>query len=268
MREYWYKQTLEKPLFLDLLWSRPENKRTAGKLLIIGGNLHGFAAPAEAYIEAVKAGIGSTRVLLPLSVKKVITPQNPRLQEPSLMTGYAASTPSGSFSQQALNEFLEHAAWADGVLLAGDFGRNSDTAILLEKFLQKYTAICVLTKDAIDCLNNVPEVFLQRPSTLLVMTVTQLQKIFAQTHQPRAIISNMDLLHLVDALHDFTLQYPASVMIKHFAKMVAASRGQVSTTPNTGDNENSWRVKTAAHAAVWWIQNPRKPFDAITTSLV
>ena len=46
-REYWQRQTSEKPLFADVLWSRPENRNLAGKLLIAGGNLYGFAAPAE-----------------------------------------------------------------------------------------------------------------------------------------------------------------------------------------------------------------------------
>ena len=41
--DYWHKQTSSKPLFPELIWSRPENRQLAGKLLIIGGNLHGFA---------------------------------------------------------------------------------------------------------------------------------------------------------------------------------------------------------------------------------
>ncbi|HXY18323.1 MAG TPA: hypothetical protein VEH48_02805, partial [Candidatus Nitrosopolaris sp.] len=127
----WLRQTPDKPLFPDLLWSRPENKRQRGKLLIVGGNSHGFAAPASAFAAAGTAGIGAARVLLPDATQKTIG------------TGFtdavfAPSTPSGSFSRQALAELLENAGWADGVLLAGDFGRNSETAILLESFLDKY----------------------------------------------------------------------------------------------------------------------------------
>src|SRR3982750_2547854 len=117
-RTYWHKQTAEKPLFPDMLWSRPENKRQAGKLLVVGGNVHGFAAAATAYAEAGKAGIGTARVLLPDSLQKTVG----RVLEAG---EYAPSTPSGSFSQRALAELLEMASWADGTLLAGDFGRNS-----------------------------------------------------------------------------------------------------------------------------------------------
>ena len=95
---YWHRQTTEKPLFPDLLWSRPENKRHAGKLLIIGGNEHEFAAPAEAYAEAAKAGIGTAKVLLPNKLQKTIGK--------ILENGeYAPSNNSGSFAKSALAEW-------------------------------------------------------------------------------------------------------------------------------------------------------------------
>ena len=46
------KQTKAKPFFPDLLWSRPENKFHAGKLLIVGGNAQAALAPAQAYMLA------------------------------------------------------------------------------------------------------------------------------------------------------------------------------------------------------------------------
>ena len=87
---YWHKQ-FDSPLFSDLLWSRPENKQFAGKLLIIGGNLHGFAAPASAYEQSQRAGIGVARVILPDALQKTIG----RIFEAG---EFAPSTPSGSFS--------------------------------------------------------------------------------------------------------------------------------------------------------------------------
>ncbi|MEK7153084.1 MAG: hypothetical protein AAB834_03995, partial [Patescibacteria group bacterium] len=72
--EFWQKQVPGKPLFPELEWSRPENRQMAGKLLIVGGNLHGFAAPAEAYALSLKAGIGTSRVLLPSAIQKVVGP--------------------------------------------------------------------------------------------------------------------------------------------------------------------------------------------------
>ena len=122
------KQTSGTSAFPDLHWSRPENRLHAGKLLVIGGNLHGFAAPAEAYSEADKAGAGAVRVLLPDATQKLIGKFVPEAE-------YAPSTPSGSFAQLSLNEWLISSSWADHVLLAGDLSRNSETAIVIEKFL-------------------------------------------------------------------------------------------------------------------------------------
>src|SRR5436305_544558 len=109
MPTYWHRQTPSKPLFPDLLWSRPEHKSTAGKLLIIGGNLHNFSTPAQAFNYVSEAGIGSARVLLPDSIKKLVGGVFESGE-------FAPSTPSGSFSQKALIDMLEQSSWADGVL--------------------------------------------------------------------------------------------------------------------------------------------------------
>src|SRR6185312_2009701 len=90
---------------------------------------------------------------------------------------YAPSTPSGSFSQKALAELLSLSQWAEGVLLAGDLGRNSETAILLEQFSQKYAGQLTITQDALDYFTKSPKDLAQREDTLLVCSFAQLQKI-------------------------------------------------------------------------------------------
>lgn len=259
--EYWLKQTRDKPLFPDLIWGRPENKQTAGKLLIIGGNAHGFAAPAEAYAEALKVGVGTARVLMPYATKKIVGSILENVE-------FAPSTPSGSLARQALGELLEQSKWADGVLLAGDLGHNSETAMLLETYLSKSSEPVTLTKDAVDYAVNIPEVMLERPHTLLVLNISQLQKLYKQARLPVAITFSMDLLKLVEALHNLTNQHKIAVIVRHMDYFVVSYGGQVSTTPATIKGIDVWQVKTAAHAAVWWLQNSQKPFETITTSIV
>lgn len=257
--DFWSIQTASKPLFPELEWSRPENKLHAGKLLIIGGNQHGFAAPAEAYGHAQKAGAGSLRVLLPDSIRKlvgVIVPE--AVFAPSTKT-------SGSFSQQALAEFLENANWADGVLFAGDVGRNSETAILLEKFLVKSNAAVTLTKDAIEYCYDLRVI--SRPNTLLVLSLSQLQRLGTAAKFEKHISFSMDLLHLTDWLHLFTARYPVQIITKHHDQVVVAVGGRISSTKLTPD-QPTWRLKTATYASVWWMQNPSKPFEALSTSVV
>lgn len=257
-RAYWIRQEAGKPLFPELEWSRPENRLSAGKLLIIGGNYYGFASVAEAYAAAAKAGIGTARVLLPQAVQKVVG----RVLENG---EFAPSTPSGSFSQKALDEFLLSANWADGVLLAGDLGRNSETAILLEKFLQKTPTAVTLTKDAVDYATSAPHTILQRPNTLLVLSLSQLQRLGIAARFAQAVTFRMDLLRLVEWLHEFTTAYAPGIIVKHLDTICVAWKGQVSTT-KCAKELPVWRVKSAAAASVWWIQNPAKPFESLTAS--
>lgn len=260
-RSYWLQQKQGAPLFPDMEWSRPENRLTAGKLLVAGGNAHGFAAAAEAYAEAVKAGIGTVRVLLPVAVQKIVG---------QVMADgeYAAATPSGSFSQKALNDFLLMANWADGVLIAGDLGRNSETAILLEKFLGKHPGAVTLSKDSVDYAVATPSCILERTApTTLALSLSQLQRLAIAAHFPKAVTFSMGVLHLVEWLHDFTAQYPAvEIIVKHHDSLIVAVAGQVSNTRLKTDLP-VWRVRTGAHASVWRLQNPDKPFEAITTAV-
>jgi hypothetical protein len=256
---YWHQQTADQPLYPDLLWSRPEHSNAAGKLLIVGGNAHAFSAPANAYSQAVKAGVGTVRIILPDATKKIIGP--------ILGDGeYVPSTPSGSFGKRALAELLDMANWADGVLLAGDVGRNSETAILLESFLQKCPCPVTVTKDAIDYFYAAPQTVLNRPNTTIVVSLAQLQKLVMAAKFPRPITFGMDLLTLVDTLHELTIAMQCNIITKHLDTIFVASDGEVSTTKLPKDIE-VWRVSTAANAAVWWLQNPNKIFESLTTAI-
>lgn len=257
--DYWLTQTKDKPLFPELEWSRPENRAHAGKLLIIGGNSHGFAAPAEAYTAAVKAGIGTARVLLPDAVRKIVG----RFLENG---EFAPSTPSGSFSQKALDELLMQANWADAVLFAGDLGRNSETAILMEKFLSKNSLPITLTKDAVDYATSAPHTALSRSNTLLVLSLSQLQRLGVATKFTKPITFSMDLLRLVEWLHEFTLEHQIHIVVKHLDHILVGVNGRVSNTI-LSEEKPIWRVETAAQASVWWMQNRSKVFEGLTVSV-
>jgi hypothetical protein len=255
----WLKQTPDKPLFPDLLWSRPENKRQAGKLLIIGGSSHGFAAPAQAYTSALKAGIGTVRVILPEANKKA-------LGKSFLEADFAPNNSSGSFSRQALSQFLENSSWADGVLLAGDFGRNSETAILLESFLNKYTRQVTVADDSLDYFLEPRSLLLNRAGTTLVIDLAKLQKL-AQANRPTPVIKySLSLHNLVEALAGWTNEAPTQIITKHNGHFLVASGGQVSTTPVS--EESNWQVELAAYASVWRLQQPQKSFEALTAAVL
>ena len=255
---YWLKQAKDKPLFPDILWSRPENKRLAGKLLIVGGNLHGFSAPGTAYGAAMKSGIGTARVLLPDKLQKTVGKLIPE-------AGFAPSTPAGSFARLGLAKLLEEGEWAEGVLLAGDFGHNSETAILLDSFMNKYDGQVTIAKDGLDYFLGKNSPLIDRPKTLSVIDLGKLQKLAKNNRPSTPILHSMMLSELVETLHDWTTGNPGQIITKHADNFIVASGGQVSTTP--APNQSNWQVELVAYASVWWLQNPTKLFEAITTAV-
>lgn len=257
---YWHKQTKDNPLFPNLLWSRPENRKHAGKLLIIGGHLHEFTAPALAYNEAAQAGIGTARAILPQALEKTVSNLVPE-------AAFVPSTPSGSFATKALGEIMTHTPWADGVLLAGSFGKNSETAVVLEELLRTNNGQLTLTDDAIDYFLKTPSVLRERPETTIVATMSQLQQFITHSQHSTPITHTMDLMQLVRLLHEYTAQIPLNIITHHMDTYIVASVGDISTTSQT-TTAKSWHIATAAHAATWWLQNPASPFEALSTAVL
>lgn len=254
---YWHKQDPKNPLFPDIIWSRPESKANSGKLAVIGGHSHGFGAPGIAYMQALEARVGVCKVLLPDAIRKTVSHVLPD-------ASYGPSNPSGSFSKLSLDNFLEISDWSDAVLLSGDLGRNSETAVLLESYVQKYAGPLTITQDAADYFKSFPHLLMNRPNTTLVISLAQLQKIFINAPLITPITHGMTQVHLAQALHDFTNKFPLNIVVKHQENLFVASNGQVTSTPYI---EMPWRVKIAGRASVFWLQNITKPLEAITTSL-
>ncbi len=256
---YWHKQTLTAPLYPDIEWSKPEQKTNAGKLAIIGGNKLGFAGVADAYQTALGCGVGDVRVLLPDVLRKTI---------PATMTDvvFGATNPSGSLARDGLTEMKAIGSWATGVLLIGDAGRNSETAIVYEDFLRDYTGPLTITRDAVDLIKHSSQSIVERPNTLLIVSFAQLQKLFQMVYYPKVLTFSMQLTSLVESLHKFTITYPVSVTVLHKDQLLVASGGDVTSTP--WDNPMTiWRGSVAAKASAYWLWNPAKPLEAVTASL-
>lgn len=255
---YWFKQSTSEPLFEDVLWSKPENKARAGKLLIIGGHSHSFAVPATAYAKAIVSGIGMVRVLLPDVLRKIVGAGFSEAE-------FVPSTPNGSLSSRALAELVEAASWADGVLLAGDFGRNSETAVLLERFLEEYKGKITLAHDGLDYFLSTRSPLLARPNTTVVINFGKLQKLAKNNYPSANLQHSMSLQQLVQALHDLTSQNRPQIITKHQQYFTVASKGNVSTTPKT--QESNWQVELPAYVSSWWLQQPSKSFESITAAV-
>ncbi|HRJ06481.1 MAG TPA: hypothetical protein PK096_02335 [Candidatus Saccharibacteria bacterium] len=256
---YWQKQIPSKPLFPNIEWSKPERRDQAGKLAIVGGNKLGFAAVAENYQLALETGIGQARVLLPDCLKNTVPPT-------LVDVIFAACTSSGGLSREATPELRAVSDWADGVLLIGDAGRNAETALVYEQFLQDYDGPVTVTRDAIDLIKNNPRLLAERSSTILVASFAQLQKLFQGVYYPKVLTFNMQLLQLVEALHKFTTTYPCTIMTLHKDTMVIAHSGNVVTQP--WDNPMAiWRGSVATQTVCYWLWHIDKPLETAAASL-
>jgi hypothetical protein len=255
---YWHRQNLDTPLFEALHWSKPENKASAGKLLIVGGNLHGLNAPGMAFTAAMRAGAGTCHVMLPDAVRKVVGNSFDEGE-------FAFSTPSGSFAKSSINQIMENAEWCDALLLPGDLGKNSETAILLEKLVAKYSGPLCITQDALDYFIQDVGALTHRTDTLIVTNLKRLQKM-TMAGMPSLIIQQSMSLHaLVGLLNSWTRETGARILTYHGGSFVYADNGLVSTTSATASPD--WETLLSAYATTWWMQQPSKSFEAITTAV-
>jgi hypothetical protein len=254
------KQAEDKPLFPDIDWEKPVNKKQKGDLLIVGGSPHGFASVANSYDYAIKAGVGTAMVLMPEATRQAI---KGFLDD----VNFLPSTISGSFSKKGLTQLIDYAKDAWATLLAGEFGRNSETASLIEGFLMRDTGKIILSKDTVDyATTSYPKQILFRKDTLIVASLSQLQKLLQRAGMHENVRFIMSVEQLSKFLSGLTSECESSIVTVHHNHVFVAVNGNISIT-SLGFEERLWQTHIAAYASVFWIQHPTKPFEAITTAV-
>lgn len=251
------KQAPTEALFPDVLWNKPLNKQGAGKLLIAGGNKHRFFAPAQAQSVAQQVGAGTIKTLMPDATKKLVGKSD--------SIEFAPSNPSGSFAHNGLDVLLSLSQWSDAVLLAGDAGHNSETSLLVEKFLTSYDGQVTLTHDFVDMFVGAPNPVLLRENTLLVVTFSQLQKLAQKSEHPELFTYSMPLKDCLGKLREFSSNHTSFLITRHQDNLIFAAHGSV---VYMNSMKETWRVEQATKSAVLWMQQPLTPFESITTSLL
>lgn len=240
-------------LFPNILWSRPENRLMGGKLLIIGGSSHGFRLPAVAYTAAQKEVV-TAKMALVEPLKKFLS----HVVDDAL---YLPATKSGGFAKEGVNELMGGVLWADGILLAGDLDNNSETSIVLESLLSSSQQL-VLSDDSIDFFLKQPRQLFERERTVIVPHFDQLQKLFVR-HFHSIITSQASLQKMGEKLSEASTKTPCIIVTYFSDHWFVAFDGRVSITKHPVANH----VVIATKVAVYWLQNPQKPFEAITTAV-
>lgn len=251
-----YRIQTTEPLYPNMIWSRPENKQGAGKLLIIGGQAQEFITVAQTYTAAEKAGAGSIRVILPVSTRSV-TKMLPNIE-------YAPANPSGSFARAALAELLEAAQWSDAVLLAGDMGKNSETSLLLESLITSYSGLLIINQSALESITIDAHQLYARDNTIVVITREQLQKTGIDLGFEKPVTSRTGNPEFGDILHTMIETNAASIVVIDEQNIWTAADKLVALTHKKTVSQIS---EISAASAVWSMQNPQKIAQALSTAV-
>lgn len=258
MATNWYKQTAGQPAFPNLLWSKPQNRQIAGRLLIVGGQANSFSAPSQAYQAAKSAGIGQICLILPESLKKIVGNHLEGVY-------FGPSNPSGSLAEKALAEIVDQSATNDILLLAGDLGKNSQTSVLIEKMINSIIIPMVLTKESVAIylgLNNI-----NHPDKIsLVLGLGQLQKLLNNRQWPKSIILSTPLPAVIEILSQFSHKHREILCVLINNNLLLSVNGRVSQTELQKFSEN-WMTNLGAYLATWLAQFPMQPFEAINCAV-
>ncbi len=219
--DYWQKQG-KRALFGEVDCLRPDQKRLAGKFLVIGGNTGAVFTVSTVMREATSLGAGECRAVLPESLRTVV-PVTPELL-------FAPAEASGGFGKSALPLLLEQVDWADMVLLVGDFGKNDETMAVIGQLLAEMDERkpVYVMRDGVDAVVSRAQDWAMRTGdTVLLATVPQLQKLLRALYYPKIITLTMPMNQLVEVLHKVTLSYGLTIMTIHDGQLVVAQDGEV-----------------------------------------
>lgn len=262
--DYWQRQG-GAPLFADVDTMRPEQRRFAGKILLVGGNKGVFYTVASAMQAANKINVGECRAVMPDSLKNMV-PSTPEIY-------FAESETSGAFGRKSLSELLRQAEWADAVVVVGDLGKNGETSVAIAEFLGRTNKPVYLMRDAIDAvMADVANWSMREGQTVIFASLAQLQKLLRAAYYPKVITLSMPTNQLVETLHKFTLTYGMTVATFHNEQLIVAQDGEV-VSMSIKDTDYSpmslFDGRLVLKMATLGVWNPEKaPLKTVASALI
>ena len=252
----WQKQTLDSPLYEDIIWEKPENKRISGRFLIVGGNTHEFASSAQIFESLKKAGGSNIFLALPDVLKKII-------DNLDLAVSYLPSNPSGSIGLNAVAELIDLDKDSDIVILAQDLGKNSETTLCMDHFLNKNESLICITSENIDLIENIENPDYKK--MLLVTNFSDLQKLLIKKFN--VLIKNSDEFFVtLNKLHDFNIKIPLNLMCVHEENIIVVADEKISTT-NIVIQPQALIEKLSAFGSFYLVNNQSRIYQALTSAV-
>lgn len=198
-------QTPESPLFPNVLWSRPERTKNRGNLVIIGGNSQEFVDVQTAYAATAEVGVAHAQIILPDALRRLL----------GSMPGveFAASTPSGSFAQEAYTSMATLTNSADAVVLCGELSSNSETHIVIEKLAEYTPKPLILVGDSImHAVNVLAE---RSHPTVIVGAKPAFQELSKYYELSSTITENSTPAQIRNALRELAIASKSILVLHH-----------------------------------------------------
>lgn len=253
------KQNPGKTLYPDIEWSKPENSNLLGKLLIIGGSGHSIAAPSTAYQIASNFGASNVKVIVPEAAKKNIPITLPFLE-------FAESNHSGSFSKRSTVYIKSFVASSDCTFFCGNFGKNSETAILIEDIIAGAKGLISVSGDAVDYFMLSPNKILSRDNSIVVASFAQLQKMAKNSPFNEAFLFSDGINATAQKLEKFLKDTKCIIITEKDGTLFLASNQNVLVTKFNKLPED-WQISTASLASCWAMFNSNNMFEACATAI-
>lgn len=252
MNVMWHKQS-NKPLFPNIFWEVPLNRNQAKNLLIVGGHAKQFSETVGLYQYALAAGIGSAKVVLPDSLRKLIGNQPDCL--------FVASNPSGSIAKDTAQEILEYSNECDGVIFSSELSYNAETVSLLETLFTEIIKPIFFSSNILGMLLFQPNILL-RGTKILVSDTKHLIKLANSIQFPITIKAQSSIINKVEILTKLTAEYGIGILLTEHP-IINAYEGQVCVTE--AQNINVSQPEILALVTTFWLQHINK-FEALTSA--
>ena len=259
---YWNKNPNLKQIKEDLSWNFPEQKQ--GMLAIVGGNGSSFSTEVRIaeYISKTFPFVKDVKNFFPDVLKSKFPPL------PNL--AFYEYTESGSFanSKELKNSLKEF----DYGIFLGDFSKNSVTTVAVSEMIKNSPETPLLiTRDAVDLIASEAENIVNHGDTILVASMSSLQKLLRALYYPRPILLSSPILPIIETLHKFTLSYPVSILTFHEGKIICVDSGNVATAEIEKTSYTPiglWSGELASKIAVFSMFNKSKKLDAMLASVI
>jgi NAD(P)H-hydrate repair Nnr-like enzyme with NAD(P)H-hydrate dehydratase domain len=246
----------DEPLYPKVLYNRPLTRSGGGRLLLAGGHSGEFSLPIAIHQFAMAAGAGEMIGALPDVLAKFLG------GAPG--TAFVASSSSGSLGREALGRLLELSEDADAVMLGASLSNNSNTAMLIERFVSEVERPIIIFDEALTALRPQSELITNNPHALVIATMAEVFKLAGALGVAINIRPGGGLINKLEIIQAVAAASRCAYVV-YGTEAIVAAQYQLSVTPI------NYRLALTPALfygvlSTFWVQNQAKPYAGLTTA--